>query len=70
MTIDLIDPDRYTAEDEGELDPADERLLEEDSLAPQDFKRCVESGEGASERGASAGAGQEGVWRMLGSAIV
>ncbi|KAF0303106.1 RNA polymerase II-associated factor 1 [Amphibalanus amphitrite] len=39
VTIDLIDPDRYTAEHGGELDPADERLLEEDSLAPQDFKR-------------------------------
>ena len=41
VTIDLIDPDRYTVDDGGELDPADERLLEEDSLAPQDFKRCV-----------------------------
>ncbi|XP_037080168.1 RNA polymerase II-associated factor 1 homolog [Pollicipes pollicipes] len=39
VTIDLIDPDRYAADPGGELDPADERLLEEDSLAPQDFKR-------------------------------
>ena len=39
VTIDLIDPERYLADDGGELDPADERLLEEDSLAPQDFKR-------------------------------
>lgn len=39
VTIDLILPNTYISEDTPELEFADERLLEEDILAPQDSKR-------------------------------
>ncbi|XP_067000190.1 RNA polymerase II-associated factor 1 homolog [Anabrus simplex] len=39
VTIDLINKDAYTNEYGAQLDPADEKLLEEDVLTPQDSKR-------------------------------
>lgn len=42
ITIDLINPQAYAKEQDANLDPADERLLEEDTHhAPQDAKRQV-----------------------------
>lgn len=42
ITIDLINPQAYAKEKDANLDPADERLLEEDTHhAPQDAKRHV-----------------------------
>lgn len=39
VTIDLINKDTYSSEIGAQLDPADEKLLEEDVLTPQDSKR-------------------------------
>ena len=40
ITIDLINPEAYAKEKNAHLDPADERLLEEDTqYAPQDARR-------------------------------
>ena len=39
VEIDLIDKDTYACDQSAQLDPADERLLEEDALTPQDSKR-------------------------------
>ncbi|GLG96208.1 Rna polymerase ii-associated factor 1-like protein [Gryllus bimaculatus] len=39
VTIDLINKDTYSGEPGAQLDPADEKLLEEDVLTPQDSKR-------------------------------
>lgn len=39
VTIDLINPDTYAVDPHAALHPEDERLLEEDSLTPQDSKR-------------------------------
>ena len=40
ITIDLINPEAYAKEKNAHLDPADERLLEEDTHhAPQDARR-------------------------------
>lgn len=39
VTIDLINKDAYNAEPGSTLDPADEKLLEEDILTPQDSIR-------------------------------
>lgn len=39
VTIDLINRDIYAVESGVQLDPADEKLLEEDILTPQDSKR-------------------------------
>lgn len=39
--IDLITPDLYTVDGTEVLDPADEKLLEEDIVPHQDSKRCV-----------------------------
>lgn len=39
VNIDLIDKDAYNAEAGAVLDPADEKLLEEDVLTPQDSVR-------------------------------
>lgn len=39
VLIDLIDKDAYNCELGAQLDPADEKLLEEDVLTPQDSKR-------------------------------
>merc|ERR550534_3654074 len=46
VTIDLINPDAYTLDeyDKPAMDPADERLLEEDSTAVTDKKRSVQHG--------------------------
>lgn len=41
VTIDLINRDTYAADYGAQLDPADEKLLEEDILTPQDSKRSV-----------------------------
>lgn len=44
LNIDLVNKDKYTIDYNGQMDPADEKLLEEDILAPQDSKRynlCV-----------------------------
>lgn len=42
ITIDLINPDAYIQEEDAHLDPADERLLEDDTHhPPQDAKRYV-----------------------------
>ena len=39
IPIDLINPEAYANRDELQLDVADEKLLEEDTHAPQDTKR-------------------------------
>lgn len=39
VTIDLINKDTYAPNYNIQLDPADEKLLEEDILTPQDSKR-------------------------------
>ena len=39
VTIDLINRDTYATDFSSQLDPADEKLLEEDVLTPQDSKR-------------------------------
>lgn len=39
VTIDLINKDMYAADHNAVLDPADEKLLEEDILTPHDSKR-------------------------------
>jgi RNA polymerase II-associated factor 1 len=39
VTIDLINKDAYLADHRSLLDPADEKLLEEDILTPHDSKR-------------------------------
>ncbi|XP_060523486.1 RNA polymerase II-associated factor 1 homolog [Cylas formicarius] len=39
VSINLIDKDTYTVKPGAQLDPADEKLLEEDILTPQDSKR-------------------------------
>uniref|UniRef100_A0A4P6D7S0 RNA polymerase II-associated factor 1 homolog n=1 Tax=Rhodnius prolixus TaxID=13249 RepID=A0A4P6D7S0_RHOPR len=39
VTIDLINKDMYAADPHAQLDPADEKLLEEDILTPHDSKR-------------------------------
>ncbi|XP_072756643.1 RNA polymerase II-associated factor 1 homolog [Anoplolepis gracilipes] len=39
VEIDLINKDTYTGDINAQLDPADEKLLEEDVLTPQDSKR-------------------------------
>ena len=46
VTIDLINTDAYTLDeyDKPAMDPADERLLEEDSTAVTDKKRSVQHG--------------------------
>lgn len=41
VTIDLINKDQYAPDFNQLLDPADEKLLEEDILTPQDSKRFV-----------------------------
>jgi len=39
VTIDLINRETYANDYSAQLDPADEKLLEEDILTPQDSKR-------------------------------
>lgn len=39
VEIDLINKDTYAGDPNAQLDPADEKLLEEDVLTPQDSKR-------------------------------
>lgn len=39
VTIDLINRETYASDYSAQLDPADEKLLEEDVLTPQDSKR-------------------------------
>lgn len=39
LNIDLVNKDKYTIDYNAQMDPADEKLLEEDILAPQDSKR-------------------------------
>lgn len=39
VTIDLINRETYASDYSAHLDPADEKLLEEDVLTPQDSKR-------------------------------
>lgn len=39
VEIDLINKDTYAGDVNAQLDPADEKLLEEDVLTPQDSKR-------------------------------
>lgn len=39
LNIDLVNKDKYTVDYNLQMDPADEKLLEEDILAPQDSKR-------------------------------
>lgn len=39
VTIDLINRETYSSDHIAQLDPADEKLLEEDVLTPQDSKR-------------------------------
>lgn len=39
VTIDLINRETYASDYSVQLDPADEKLLEEDVLTPQDSKR-------------------------------
>ena len=39
VTIDLINRETYANDYSAQLDPADEKLLEEDVLTPQDSKR-------------------------------
>lgn len=39
VEIDLINRDKYNSDLNAQLDPADEKLLEEDILTPQDSKR-------------------------------
>lgn len=39
LTIDLVSKDKYKLDYNAQMDPADEKLLEEDILAPQDSKR-------------------------------
>lgn len=39
VTIDLIDKDAYTPQFGAEMDPADDKLLEEDIMTPQDSVR-------------------------------
>lgn len=39
LNIDLVNKDKYTTDYNAQMDPADEKLLEEDILAPQDSKR-------------------------------
>jgi RNA polymerase II-associated factor 1 len=39
VTIDLINRETYSSDYIAQLDPADEKLLEEDVLTPQDSKR-------------------------------
>lgn len=39
VEIDLINKDTYAGDVNSQLDPADEKLLEEDVLTPQDSKR-------------------------------
>lgn len=39
VTIDLINRETYSNDHVAQLDPADEKLLEEDVLTPQDSKR-------------------------------
>jgi RNA polymerase II-associated factor 1 len=42
VTIDLINRETYASDYSAQLDPADEKLLEEDVLTPQDSKRlCI-----------------------------
>lgn len=41
LNIDLVNKDRYTVDQNGHMDLPDEKLLEEDILAPQDSKRYL-----------------------------
>ncbi|XP_050428616.1 RNA polymerase II-associated factor 1 homolog [Adelges cooleyi] len=39
LNIDLVNKDKYTVDNSAQMDPADEKLLEEDMLAPTNSKR-------------------------------